>query len=57
MSLLSSYIKKQIKKKGLGGFLIKVGDLAVKITPTRADNIAWAKIKALILELYGTKSR
>lgn len=52
MSLLSSYMKKQVKKHGFSGLLIKVGDMAVKLTPNPADNIAWAKIKASIKEHY-----
>lgn len=52
MSLLSSYIRKQVKKHGFASFLMKVGDTAVKLTPNPADDIAWAKIKTFIKEHY-----
>jgi len=48
MSILSSYVKRQVKKRGLVNLLILVGDLAVKITPTPADNAALSKIRAYI---------
>ena len=50
VSLLSSYIKRQTKKRGLIGLLLKVGDLAVKITPNAADDVAWRKIRSYIKE-------
>ena len=42
---------KAIKKHGLKGILIKVGDTAVKLTKTKKDDEAWAKIKELIESL------
>ena len=45
MSILSSYIKKQVKKRGFAGFLMRIGDVAVKLTPNPADDILWAKIR------------
>ena len=48
MSILSSYIKKQLKKHGFAGFVMKVGDVAVKLTPNPADNVAWDKIRDYI---------
>ena len=45
MSILSSYIKKQVKKRGFAGFLMRVGDVAVKLTPNKADDVLWAKIR------------
>ena len=44
-------IGKLVKKHGLLGLLIKVGDFAVKITKTKKDDEAWAKVKALLNEL------
>ena len=45
MSILSSYVKKQLKKHGFAGFLMRIGDMAVKLTPNPADDILWAKIR------------
>tara|TARA_R100001244_G_C5161867_1_gene131076 strand:- start:706 stop:906 length:201 start_codon:yes stop_codon:yes gene_type:complete len=45
VSILSSYIKKQLKKHGFAGFVMKVGDVAVKLTPNPADDILWDKIR------------
>ena len=50
MSILSAYVKRQVKKRGLVNLLIKVGDLAVKITPNPVDDAAWSKIRAYIKE-------
>ncbi len=55
MSILSAYVKRQVKKRGLVNLLIKVGDLAVKITPNPADNAAWSKIRAYIKKNYKVK--
>jgi len=48
MSMLSVYVKRQVKKRGLVNLLIRVGDLAVKITPSPADNAVWSKIRSYI---------
>jgi len=37
-----------IKKHGLLGVLMVIGDLAVKITKSKKDDKAWAKIKKVI---------
>lgn len=37
-----------IKKHGLLGVLMVIGNLAVKITKTKKDDKAWAKIKKVI---------
>lgn len=47
MSMLSAYIKKQVKKKGAKAFIIKVIDLIVKATPSKKDDEMVAKIKKL----------
>ena len=39
---------KLVKKHGLLGLLIKVGDFAVSVTKTKKDDEAWAKVKKLI---------
>jgi len=45
MSMLSSYIKRKIKKHGTKGFIIIVLDIIVKMTPSKADDKMVAKIK------------
>ena len=44
-------IAKAIKKHGLKKILIKVGDIAVKVTKTKKDDKAWAKVKEVIESL------
>jgi len=41
-------IAKAVAKHGLIPLLVKVGDIAVKITKTKKDDKAWAKIKKVI---------
>ena len=41
-------IGKLVKKHGLLGLLIKVGDFAVKITKTKKEDEAWAKVKKVL---------
>ncbi len=51
MSILSAMIKSQVKKRGLIGLLIKVGDTVVKITKDKKDDEIWLKIKQFINEV------
>tara|TARA_Y100000310_G_C20360520_1_gene658756 strand:+ start:394 stop:543 length:150 start_codon:yes stop_codon:yes gene_type:complete len=44
-------LAKAVKKHGLKGILFKVGDLAVKVTKTKEDDKAWAKVKKVLNEL------
>ena len=46
--MLKILLGKLIKKHGLIGILIMVGDIAVKVTKTKKDDKAWAKIKKVI---------
>ena len=46
--MFKRFIKGMVKKHGLKGFLILVGDIAVKVTPTKKDDANWAKIKKMI---------
>ena len=39
------------KKHGLLGVLVVIGDLAVKLTKTKKDDKAWAKIRKVIKSL------
>jgi len=41
-------IGRLIKKHGLLGVLMVIGDLAVKITKSKKDDKAWAKVKKVI---------
>ena len=49
--MLKILLAKAVKKHGLIAILIKVGDIAVKVTKTKKDDKAWAKIKAVIESL------
>ena len=49
--MLKIIIAKAVAKHGLIPLLIKVGDIAVKVTKTKKDDKAWAKIKAVIESL------
>ena len=44
-------LAKAIKKHGLIDILMKVGDVAVKITKSKKDDKAWEKIKEVINSL------
>lgn len=50
MSMLSSYVKRQVKKYGAKAFIIKVIDLIVKATPSKKDDELVAKIKKALAE-------
>ena len=50
MSMLSSWVKKQVKKKGSKVFIIKVLDMIVKATPSKKDDEMVAKIKEILAE-------
>ena len=43
---------KAIKKHGLKGILLKVGDVAVKVTKTKSDDKKWAEIKKFINKVW-----
>ena len=49
--MLKLLLKKYIRKHGLRAILIKVGDIAVKITKSKNDDKAWAKVKKVIESL------
>ena len=49
--MLKVLLAKAIKKHGLKAILIKVGDIAVKVTKTKKDDKAWAEIKKVIESL------
>ena len=41
-------IAKAVAKHGLIPILVKVGDIAVKVTKTKKDDKAWAKVKKVL---------
>ena len=46
--MLKLLLAKAIKKHGLKAILLKVGDIAVKLTKTKKDDKAWAKVKKVV---------
>ena len=49
--MLKIIIGRFVKKHGLKAILLKVGDVAVKITKSKEDDKAWAKVKKLVNSL------
>ena len=49
--MLKVLLAKAIKKHVLKAILIKVGDIAVKVTKTKKDDKAWAKVKKVLESL------
>ena len=49
--MLKLVIGKLVKKHGLKNLLLKIGDLAVKITKSKKDDVVWAKVKKLLEQL------
>ena len=49
--MLKILLKKYIKKHGLKKILIKVGDIAVKVTKSKKDDKVWAEAKKVIESL------
>ena len=49
--MLKMIIGKAVAKHGLIPLLIKVGDMAVKVTKTKKDDEAWAKVKKVLESL------
>ena len=47
--MLKILISKFVKKHGLKAILIKVGDVAVKVTKSKEDDKLWAKVKELLV--------
>ena len=51
MSMLSSWVRKQVKKKGAKAFMLKVLDMIVKATPSKKDDEMVAKVKEVLAGL------
>ena len=49
--MLNLILGRLIKKHGVLGVLVVIGDLAVKITKSKKDDKAWDKIKKVIKSL------
>ena len=49
--MLKIAISKYVKKHGLIPILMKVGDIAVKVTKSKKDDEAWAKVKKVLKDL------
>ena len=49
--MLKILLAKAVKKHGLKAILIKAGDIAVKVTKTKKDDKAWAKVKKILESL------
>ena len=49
--MLKLLLAKAVAKHGLIPLLVKVGDIAVKVTKTKKDDKAWAKVKKVIESL------
>ena len=47
--MLKIIIAKFVKKHGLTAILIKVGNVAEKVTKSKKDDELWAKIKKLLV--------
>ena len=47
--MLKIIIAKFVNKHGLKAILIKVGNVAVKVTKSKKDDELWAKIKKLLV--------
>ena len=50
MSMLSSWVRRQVKKKGAKAFILKVLEMIVKVTPSKKDDEMVAKIKEVLSE-------
>ena len=49
--MINLILGRLIKKHGLLGVLVVIGDLAVKLTKTKKDDKAWAKVRKVIKSL------
>ena len=49
--MIKRYVKGQIKKHGVKGFVIKVLELIAKVTPSKEDDKIVAKIKIFVAGL------
>ena len=48
MSMLSTWVKRQVRKRGMKAFIIKVLDIAVEATPSKKDDEMLKKVKQVL---------
>jgi len=48
MSMLSAWVKRQVRKRGMKAFIIKVLDIAVEATPSKKDDEMLKKVKQVL---------
>ena len=48
--MLKILLAKAVKKHGLKAILLKVGDIAVKVTKTKKDDEVWAKVRKVLVK-------
>ena len=53
MSMLSSWVRKQVKKKGAKAFMIKILDMIVAATPSKKDDEFLEKVEEMFREFEG----
>jgi|TARA_Y100000310_G_scaffold53842_1_gene49361 hypothetical protein len=46
--MLKKIISRLVRKHGMVGILLMIGDIAVKQTKTKEDDKIWAKVKELL---------
>tara|TARA_R100000656_G_C3851053_1_gene107529 strand:- start:146 stop:307 length:162 start_codon:yes stop_codon:yes gene_type:complete len=51
MSMLSNWVRKQVKKKGAKAFIIKILDMVVAATPSKKDDEMVAEVKKVLEQL------
>ena len=51
MSLLSRWVEKQVKKKGLKSFILKILEMATGLTKSKKDDEVVAEIKKILDKL------
>ncbi len=49
--IVRAFITRLIAKHGFIGTIILIGDIAVKITKTKKDDKAWAKVRKVLKKL------
>ena len=49
--MLKLIIAKFVKKHGLKAILMKVGDIAVKVTKSKKDDEIWSKVRKVLSKL------
>ena len=51
MSVLSSYVKRQVRKHGAKAFFLKIAKMIAKATPSKKDDKVVAEIEKALNEL------